>query len=218
MEKLLKDRFEAGELLASRLFSYKDRADVVVLALPRGGVPVGYALAKKLGVALDIISVRKLGAPGDEELAIGAITTSGLCVMRAEMMEIIDISEEEIEAIAHREQLEAERREKLYRAGRGKLDLQDMVAIIVDDGLATGATMLTAIRAARQLHPKKIIVALPVAASDSRDEIEREVDVLVCLRFPKPFNSVGSWYENFTQTPDAEVVRLLTQSKQICRV
>lgn len=212
-EKRFKNRQQAGELLAKHLVAYKHWDDVVVLALPRGGVPVGFAVAKKLEVPLDIMQVRKLGVPGREELAMGAIASGGLCVVKAEIVEIFDIPTDVIEAIAKRELHETERREKLYRAGRPALPLHGKIAILIDDGVATGATMLAAVRAIRRENPAKVIVAIPVAARASYDELVQEADEVICLRTPEPFYAVGLWYEEFGQITDAEVTQLLTEAQ-----
>jgi putative phosphoribosyl transferase len=211
-EVRFRNRQQAGELLAKKLTHYQHNIDVAVMALPRGGVPVGYALATKLEVRLDILSVRKLGVPGREELAMGAIAQGGMCVLKAEIVEICNIPTEVIEAIAHRELREIERREKLYRVGRKPLQIQDKIIILVDDGLATGASMLVAIKALRKERPAKIIVAVPVASPDSCREIETEADEFVCLKTPQVFQSVGEWYGDFTQVTDAEVTDLLTEA------
>lgn len=212
--KRFKNRQQAGELLAKRLIACKHRSDVVVLALPRGGVPVGFAVATTLEVPLDIMPVRKLGVPGREEFAMGAISSGGLCVVKAEVVEMFDIPTDVIEAIAKRELHEIERREKLYRAGQPALPLHGKTVILVDDGVATGATMLAAVKATRRESPARVIVAAPVAVAASCEELRQEADEVVCLRTPEPFYAVGLWYEDFAQMTDAEVTQLLTQARQ----
>jgi putative phosphoribosyl transferase len=211
--KRFENRLQAGDLLADHLGAYMRQADAIVLALPRGGVPVGFALVKKLEIPLDIMLVRKLGVPGREEYAMGAIASGGLCVLKTEVLETFDIPAEVIEAVAERERREIERREKLYRAGRRPPQLEGKTVIVVDDGLATGATMLAATKALRKEHPAKVIIAVPVAASESCRELAEQVDEIICLNVPEPFYAVGSWYEDFTQTTDAEVVQLLAEAE-----
>jgi putative phosphoribosyl transferase len=213
--KRFKNRLQAGELLARRLTAYKRGADVVVLALPRGGVPIGLAVATRLEVPLDIMLVRKLGVPGREEFAMGAIASGGLCVLKAEVVQMFDIPSDVIKAIAQREQHEIERRELLYRAGRRAPALQGKTIILVDDGLATGATMLAAVKALRNEHPARVIIAVPVAARESCRELGEEADEIICLRKPEPFYAVGLWYDDFAQVTDAEVKQLLAQADQL---
>ena len=212
--KQFKNRLHAGELLARRLSAYVKRADVIVLALPRGGVPVGFAVAKQLKVPLDILLVHKLGLPGNEAIAMGAISSEGVCVLKPEFITSFDIPPEIIEALAHRECREMKRQERLYRGGRSSVQLSGRLVIVVDDGLDTGATMQAAVRALRHHHPSKIIAALPVAQAQNCDELQAEVDDLICLRTPEYFSSVGKWYENFSQISDLEVKDFLTQAKQ----
>jgi predicted phosphoribosyltransferase len=209
------DRVEAGERLGARLkeFTAEDCApgDLVVLALPRGGVPVGYQVAHALGALLDVFVVRKLGAPLQPELAMGAIASGGVRVMNQEVVRALRITPEEIEATAQREGRELERREKAYRGDRAAVDVRGRCVLLVDDGIATGYTMRAAVEALRQLGPKRIIVAVPVAAKQTCRELEREADAVVCLFTPFDFVAVGQWYRRFEQTSDDEVRVLLEQ-------
>ncbi|HSP17550.1 MAG TPA: phosphoribosyltransferase [Thermoanaerobaculia bacterium] len=208
-----RDRDEAGTLLGRELARrLGTRDDLVVLALPRGGVPVGFGVAQALGAPLDVFVVRKLGVPGHEELAMGAIATGGVRVLNDEVLGYIPVSREAIEAVATREQQELERREQAYRGNRPPLDVTGKTVIVVDDGLATGSTMRAAVRALRKMQPRAIIVAVPVAARQTCSELRKEVDDLVCLRTPEPFQAVGLWYETFDQTPDEEVHELLDRA------
>ena len=209
---LFENRRQAGELLARRLGAYAGRRDVVVLALPRGGVPVGAAVAEALGAPLDILLVRKLGVPGHEEYAMGAVADGGLCVLRPDVVEALGIAPELIESMVRGKLREIARRAKLYRAGRRALPLRGRVVVLVDDGLATGATMLAAVHVLRQREPARVVVAVPVAAADSCRAVRAEVDETICLATPVPFYSVGQWYEHFGQTSDDEVVALLDQA------
>lgn len=206
------DRTQAGRMLASRLTAYAGRNDVLVLALPRGGVPVAYEVARALDAPLDVYVVRKLGVPGQEELALGAIASGGVRVLNRDVVRALHIGEAEIDAIAAREQIELDRREKLYRGDRQLPNVAERTVILVDDGLATGATMRAAVQALRQLGPDKLVVAVPTGAPETCADLEREVDDLVCLISPEPFYGVGFWYDHFAQTPDAEVTRLLREA------
>jgi predicted phosphoribosyltransferase len=212
--KRFKDRIQAGELLAKRLEAYAGRPDVVVLALPRGGVPVGYAVAKALNVPLDVMVVRKLGLPGHEEFAMGAIASGGEYVLNRDLLERVGMPGQMIEATARRELAELERREKLYRAGRPPLQLRGCTVILVDDGLATGATMQAAVKAVRKAEPARIVVAVPVGSPDTCREMSKEADEVVCYCTPNPFHAVGLWYEEFSQTSDEEVEKLLEEIRQ----
>jgi putative phosphoribosyl transferase len=203
------DRAEAGELLAERLRAYRDRDDVVVLALPRGGVPVGREVASALGVPLDVYVVRKLGVPGHEELAMGAIATGGVRLLNHDVIDALGIPMNVIDAVAAREQQELARREQAYRGDRGPIALTNKTVILVDDGLATGATMRAAVMAARQQQPARVIVAVPVGAVSTCADLAAEADHVVCVRTPDPFVAVGLWYRDFTPTTDHEVRRLL---------
>lgn len=204
-----KDRMQAGELLAQRLAAYAGRPDVIVLALPRGGVPIGFAVATALAVPLDVVVVRKLGCPGHEEYAMGAIAEGGVCVMHRAVVDKLHISEAAIATARQRESLELERRRILYRAERSAPLLRHRTVILVDDGLATGATMRAAAEAVRSQQPARIVVAVPVAAADTCEELAAEVDELVCLLAPHAFYSVSMWYEDFVQTTDNDVKQLL---------
>ena len=204
------DRREAGQLLARQLADYKDREDVVVLALPRGGVPVAYEIARELKAPLDVFVVRKLGVPWHPELAMGAIAGEGTQVLNDDVVRAYNIPPHVISAVAEREGHELSRRLQEYRNGRQPLDLRDRIVILVDDGLATVSTMRAAVRAIREDQPKAIVVAVPVAASDTCREFQHEVDKIVCLRTPPQFSAVGYWYEDFSQTTDDEVRELLS--------
>jgi predicted phosphoribosyltransferase len=212
--KRFKNRMHAGELLAKRLSAYAGRPDVIVLALPRGGVPVGFAVARALRAALDVIVVRKLGIPGHEEYAMGAIASGGEYVLNHDVVNRFRIPIEAIEATARRELLELERREKRYRHGRPPLQLRGCTVILVDDGLATGATMQVAVKAVRKEHPARIVVAVPVGAPEICDQMRNEADEVVCYCTPIPFYAVGLWYEDFSQTADEEVEKLLEEARQ----
>jgi putative phosphoribosyl transferase len=205
-----RDRTEAGQQLGQELARrLGKRDDVVVLALPRGGVPVGYEVAQALGAPLDVFIVRKLGVPGHEELAMGAIASGGVRVLNDEVLRYVPVPQQTIDAVAAREQRELERREKAYRGDAPPLDVRERTVIIVDDGLATGSTMRAAVRALRAMQPRAVIVAVPVAAPSTCEQFRSEVDDIVCLRTPEPFEAVGIWYENFEQTSDEEVHDLL---------
>jgi putative phosphoribosyl transferase len=205
------DRKEAGRLLAERLSRYAGRADVLVLGLPRGGVPVAYEVALALNAPLDVFVVRKLGVPGHEELALGAVASGGVHVLNEEVVAAVGLDEQVIERVAVRELAEVARREREYRGERPPPELRGKVVILVDDGLATGASMRAAAMAARQLGPKQVVVAVPVAADQTCDEFRDNVDEVVCAFTPEPFYAVGLWYENFEQTSDDEVRRLLQE-------
>jgi predicted phosphoribosyltransferase len=203
---------EAGRHLAAKLRHYAHRPDAIVLALPRGGVPVASEVARALDLPLDIYLVRKLGVPGHEELAMGAIATGDARVLNERVIQMLSIPAGIIEAVAQREIRELARRERLYRGDRPAPDLGGKVAILIDDGLATGATMRAAAVALRGQGPAKIVVAVPVAARETCDELGGEVDEMVCASTPEPFDAVGKWYENFSQTTDEEVRLLLDQA------
>lgn len=206
---LFRDRTEAGRVLAGKLMRYANRPDVLVLALPRGGVPVAYEVAQALHVPLDVFLVRKLGVPGREELAMGAIASGGLRVLNEDVVRALDIPEEEIERIAAAEGQELERRERAYRDDRPVPDVRGRIIILVDDGLATGSTMRAAVAALRQRQPARIVVAVPVGSADTCAEFQSEADEAVCARTPEPFYAVGLWYDDFSQTSDEEVHKLL---------
>jgi len=207
-----RDRADAGRLLGERLSAYAGRDDVVVLALPRGGVPVGFEVARSLHAPLDVFVVRKLGVPGHEELAFGAVASGGLRVLNDDVVAALGLSEREIEAIAERERAEVARREREYRGDRSPLELEGTIAILVDDGLATGASMRAAARAVGRLGPKKTVVAVPVAAAETCAELRGDVDEVVCALTPTPFYAVGLWYDDFEQTSDDEVRELLQEA------
>jgi putative phosphoribosyl transferase len=210
------NRRQAGKFLAERLTAYRDREDVVVLALPRGGVPVACEVAEAIGAPLDVFVVRKLGVPGQEELAFGAIATGGERVLNDGLVRVLGITGPMIERITERETSELERRERLYRAARPALELGGKTVIIVDDGLATGATMRVAVEALRRKHPRKIIVAVPVGSKDTCEEFAARADGLcVCAVTPEPFYGVGVWYQDFSQTTDDEVRALLDRAQTV---
>lgn len=207
-----KDRSDAGRYLARFLQHYSERDDVVILALPRGGVPVGFEISRALHAPLDIFLVRKLGFPGHEEYAIGAIASGGVRVLNPHARNVGFLSQEMIDRVTAREQVELERRERLYRGDRPAPNYSGQIGILVDDGLATGSTMRAAVLALRQHDPKKIVVAVPVAAVDSCEMLQADADEVVCAMTPEPFYAVGQWYEQFGQTTDEEVQDLLEQA------
>jgi len=209
---IFRNRSEAGRWLADRLKAYAQRPDVIVLALPRGGVPVGFELARALEVPLDVFLVRKLGLPGQEELAMGAIASGGVRVLNDDVVQALAVPASVIDDVARREEQELRRREAAYRESRPALDLRGKVAILVDDGLATGSTMRAAVRAVKQMQPARVVVAVPVAAASTRDDLATEVDEIVCETPPEPFLAVGRWYEDFSQTTDDEVRDLLERA------
>jgi putative phosphoribosyl transferase len=211
------DRREAGKELASRLRKYGGRGDTVVLALPRGGVPVAYEIAEALDAPLDIFVVRKLGMPGHPEYAMGAIASGGIRVISDDVIRWYGISPAAIEAVAREELAELERREREYRRGRPLVDLRGRTAILVDDGLATGSTMRAAVQAVRALAPARVVVAVPVGAPSTCDEFQDITDETVCARTPEPFSAVGLWYRDFSQTSDEEVRQLLEDHAQHVR-
>jgi predicted phosphoribosyltransferase len=206
LEERFRNRAHAGQLLGKAVAEcLGDRTNVIVLALPRGGVPVGYEVAHALEAPLDVFIVRKLGVPGHEELAMGAIASGGVRVMNDDVLRHVPISRNAIEAVSARELIELERREKSYRGSKPPLDVRGRTVIVVDDGLATGSTMRAAVRALHQENAGAIIVAVPVAARETCEDFLREVDDIICLRTPYPFEAVGLWYDDFTQTTDEEV-------------
>lgn len=213
MKHSFRNRLQAGEMLAERLVGFAHEHDVVVLGLPRGGVPVAYSIAERLEVPLDILLVRKLGIPGNAELAMGAVASDGVCVLRPEIIASLDISADAIEAAAKREMHEIRRREKLYRPQDSQpIDLHGRRVILVDDGLATGATMLAAVRAVRHESPARIIIAVPVAPAESIAELRAETDAIICLHTPEWFGAVSQFYDDFPQLEDAEVKHYLMQA------
>jgi len=211
---MFRDRSEAGQLLATKLASYAGRTDTVVLGLPRGGVPVAFEIAQELHLPLDILLVRKLGVPGQSELAMGAIGPGGIRVVDHVMIRQLGITEEEIAATIREEEEELQRRERFYRNYRPPVAIRGLNVIVVDDGIATGSSMLAAIQVLRSQQPAKIIVAVPVAPPHARSEIEALAQEFVCLRVSEYFPAVGSFYRDFSQVDDQEVCRLLTDSAQ----
>ena len=212
MAILFLDREDAGRRLAQRLREFAGRRNVMVLALPRGGVPVGFAVAEALGVPLDVFLVRKLGVPGQEELAMGAVASGGVRYINSEVVRELGILPEEIDRVATAEQEELDRRDRLYRDGRPTPNARGKTVILVDDGLATGSTMRAAAKALRQEQPAEIVVAVPVAASVTCDLLRSEVEHVVCAATPQPFFAVGQWYADFSQTTDEEVRELLRRA------
>lgn len=212
MQSRFRDRREAGRLLAARLTAYANRPDVLVLALPRGGVPVAYEVARALGAPLDVFLVRKLGVPGQEELAMGAVATGGVRVINNQIVHALRIPDHMIDMVAAKEQEELARRERLYRGDRPPPDVRGRIVILVDDGLATGASMHAAITALRQHQPARIVVAVPTAAPETCEALRAQVDDVICAITPEPFYSVGLWYGDFSQTTDEEVKDLLARS------
>ncbi len=210
-----RNRIQAGQLLARKLAKYANRSDVLVLALPRGGVPVGYEVTQALNLPLDVFVVRKLGVPGHEELAMGAIATGGVRVLNDSVVESLGISEETINAVAARELRELQRRERAYRDDQPAPEVQDRTIILVDDGIATGSTMFAAISALRQQGAVRIIVATPTAALSTVREMRRDVDELIAVIAPADFAGVGQWYADFSQTTDEEVRELLAKASRL---
>ncbi len=207
--RLFHDRIDAGRRLAQELTAYANRPDVLVLGLPRGGVPVAYEVAKALGAPLDIILVRKLGVPGEQELAMGAIASGGVRVLNEDVVRMIGIPASVIDSVAAKEQRELERRERLYRGDHPAPDIAGKTIILVDDGIATGATVRAAIALVRQQKPAAIVVATPVAPVSTCNELQADVDDLVCVMEPESFFAIGFWYESFPQTTDDEIRQLL---------
>ena len=210
---LFRDRTEAGRLLAERLRRYAGRSDLLVLGLPRGGVPVAYEVAQALGAPLDVFLVRKLGVPGHEEVAMGAIATGGVRVVNEAFVRELGITSEAIERVAASEQRELDRRERAYRGSRPPPDVAGKTVILVDDGLATGSTMRAAAEALRRQKPARIVVGVPVAAPETCRELESLVDDVVCAVTPRPFLAVGRWYQDFSETSDEEVRALLAAAQ-----
>jgi putative phosphoribosyl transferase len=212
------DRRSAGRELADRLSHYAGRDDVVVLGLTRGGVPVAYEVAHALRAPLDVLVVRKLGVPGHEELAMGAIASGGVRVLNDDVVAATGIQQTQIEAVAERERREMERRERSYRGDREPIAVSDRTAIVVDDGLATGATMRAAVTALRERGAKSIVVAVPTASSHARAEVGAAVDEIICARTPARFMAVGLWYDDFAPTTDDEVHQLLAAARRSPRL
>ncbi|MEA5617168.1 phosphoribosyltransferase [Cronbergia sp. UHCC 0137] len=212
---LFKDRQEAGQLLAEKLKPYADRPDVTVLALPRGGVPVAFEVAKALKAPLDVLVVRKLGVPNHAELAMGAIAPGGVRILNQQIVQEEHITDDAIARIAIQEERELERREYLYRQNRPFPQLRGQTVILIDDGLATGATMWAAVVAVRQQQPAHIIIGVPVASPETCQQLAAAVDEIICIHQPKSFYSVGLWYEDFPQTSDRQVQDLLHQIEPV---
>jgi putative phosphoribosyl transferase len=211
---IFKNRTDAGRKLAEKLTEYENRDDVIVLALPRGGVPVAFEVAQKLNAPLDVFLVRKLGVPGHEELAMGAIASGGVRVLNWQTIDYLRIPEAAIDAVAGKETRELERREKAYRDDRPAPDVRGKIVILIDDGLATGATMRAAAIALKEQNPGKLIIAVPISSPDTCDEFRAEVDTIICAVTPAPFYGVGMWYQDFSQTTDDEVCELLKKSSR----
>jgi predicted phosphoribosyltransferase len=208
------DRRDAGRQLAQRLAEHADRQDVVVLALPRGGMPVAFEVARELHAPLDVFVVRKLGVPGHEEYAMGAIASGGVRVVDAAVLRGLGISLLEVDAVEATERTQLEQREAAYRGRFAPLSLMGRTALVIDDGLATGSTMQAAVRALRQQRPARVIVAVPVASAEAVSRLRREADDIVCVAVPQPFTSVGQWYADFPQTSDDEVLELLQMDRK----
>ena len=211
---LFRNRTNAGQALAERLAAYAGRPNLRVLGLPRGGIPVAFEVAQRLGAPLDVFVVRKLGVPGQEELAMGAIATGGVRVVNQDVVAALGLSKATLDRVAEAENAELVRREVAYRGSRPPLDVRGATVILVDDGLATGSTMRAAVAAIRQQQPARVVVAVPVAAPSTRDELAREVDEIVCLATPEPFLAVGRFYDDFAQTSDGEVNDLLARAAE----
>lgn len=212
-DPILKNRREAGQLLAQQFRHYVGQPDVIVLALPRGGVPVAYEVASALDVPLDVFLVRKIGMPGHEEYAVGALASGGAKVLNRLLLEAYGLREEDLEETVAREEAELERREQEYRKGLRPLDVKDKTVILVDDGLATGSSMLAAVRALREARPARIVVAVPVAPLQTCEDLRAVADDVVCVLTPEPFLAVGRWYADFDQTSDREVKELLARAQ-----
>ena len=211
---MFEDRADAGRRLASRLGAYRNRKDVVVLGIPRGGVPVAFEIAAALDAPLDVFVSRKLGVPGQEELAFGAVASGGVRILDREITEAVGISDAEVERITANVRKEVERREKVYRGGRQPLMVQGQTVILVDDGIATGSSMRAAIGALRQMKPVRLVVAVPVAPLSTCNRLRQEVDELICVQTPEDFYAIGQFYEDFSQVADEEVTRLLHRAAQ----
>ncbi len=211
MQLPFKNRIEAGRSLASALKPYVERPGVLILALPRGGVPVAFEVAQALNIPLDLMIVRKLGLPGQEELAMGAVATGGIKVLNHLLIQKLSISDAVLNLAIDKEKKELKRREQVYRGERPIPEVSGRWVILIDDGLATGATMRAAVSALRQQKPAGIIIGIPVAPIDTVEELRKEADEVVCLATPEPFSAIGKWYEDFSQTSDEEVSNLLAR-------
>jgi putative phosphoribosyl transferase len=209
---LFQDRADAGRALARKLTAYSNQPNTIVLALPRGGVPVAYEVATALNLLLDVFIVRKLGVPGEDELAMGAIASGDIVVLNERLIKALGISDEAIQEAIDRERIELERRELAYRNGRPLPKIEGQTVILVDDGLATGASMYAATKALRQKNPGKFVVAVPVASNETCEQFRSQVDDIICARTPDPFFGVGRWYRDFSQTDDDEVTDLLARA------
>lgn len=208
------DRVDAGRRLAEKLRAYANREDVVVLGIPRGGVPVAFEVAAALNAPLDVFLSRKLGVPGQEELAFGAVATGGVRVLDQELIEAVGISKQEIEQITQKVRAELERRERVYRGARPPFNLEGKVAILIDDGIATGSSMRAAINALRQLKPARVVVAVPVAPLSTCNRLKSDVDELICVHMPESFYAIGQFYADFSQVADEEVTNLIHRAEQ----
>lgn len=206
-------RRQAGQALVGPLLPYMARNHVVVLALPRGGVPVGYEVARALHAPLDVFIVRKLGVPFQPELAMGALASGGVLVVDEHVTKWTGVSQDALEDVKRKAEAEIHRQERVFRGGRPQVDLTGRTVILVDDGLATGATMRAAVTAVRRLHPARIVVAAPVGSREACEDIERLADELVCLSMPREFSAVGEWYEDYSQISDSEVADLLNDTR-----
>jgi len=212
LSMVFRNRSDAGRALGERLLAYAGRPNLRILGLPRGGIPVAFEVAQRLEAPLDVFVVRKLGVPGQEELAMGAIASGGVRIVNQDVVSALGLSQRTLDRVAEAEQAELLRREQSYRGVRPPLDVAGATVILVDDGLATGSTMRAAVAAVRQKRPDRIVVAVPVAAPSTRDEMAREVDEVVCVDTPDPFLAVGRFYDDFAQTTDAEVHDLLERA------
>ncbi len=215
MRAIFRDRVDAGKQLAKELSKYSNLPDVLILALPRGGVPVAFEVAKELNVKMDVFIVRKLGVPGNEELAMGAIASEDVRVLNEDVIKSYKIPDRVIATVAANELRELERKERKYRGDRLKPDLRDMTVILIDDGLATGATMHAAVEALKTKHPAKLVIAVPTASPDICRFFKGIVDEMICAATPKPFYAIGAWYEDFSQTTDEEVCKLLEKAQSL---
>jgi putative phosphoribosyl transferase len=213
MTSRFRDRHGAGRELARHLEPYAHQRDAIVLGLARGGMPVAYEVAEALALPLDVFIVRKLGVPGHEELAIGAIASGGVRVINLRVVEQLDLPDDVIDAVTDRERRELDRRERHYRDGHAPAAVAGLTALVVDDGLATGSSMRAAVAALRKREAAAIVVAVPIAPPETCAALELEADAVVCARTPEPFHAVGAWYEDFKQTTDDDVRRLLTSSR-----